>query len=132
MDVYVLLFSDEQGNEGIHTLKEGDRNIVLMFEVEDDATRFSLLLEAQDFPPAAVEKFDADDIESFCQEAGYDCALVPEGALAVPPESNAQELDWDPATDNNQREEAAAASDGESEISNSELDRIRQQLEKLL
>jgi len=29
----------------------GRRNQVLMFASEDDATRFALMLEAQDFPP---------------------------------------------------------------------------------
>jgi hypothetical protein len=29
-----------------------------MFEAEDDATRFALMLEAQDFPEATVEAMD--------------------------------------------------------------------------
>ncbi|MCS6815504.1 MAG: DUF3110 domain-containing protein, partial [Cyanobacteria bacterium] len=57
MQVFVLLFNAGTDQEGIHTLKMmdpelGERNVVLMFEAEDDATRFSLMLEAQDFPAA--------------------------------------------------------------------------------
>gem|GEM_PF-3889562 len=48
--VYVLLFNARSENEGIHTLQIGDRNVVLMFESEDDAIRFGGMLEAQDFP----------------------------------------------------------------------------------
>ena len=126
MVVYVLLFNARTDNEGIHTLKIEDRNFVLMFEDEDDATRFGLLLEAQDFPPATVESFEADEIEEFCQSAGYECKQVPQGALAMPPETNVEETDWDPS----QAPEPTQA-EGTS-LAESELDRIRQQLEKLL
>ena len=50
MRVFVLLFNARTENEGIHTIQLGDRNKVLMFESEDDATRFGVMLEAQDFP----------------------------------------------------------------------------------
>ena len=133
MLVYVLLFNARTENEGIHTLKDRDRNVVLMFENEDDATRFGLLLEAQDFPSPSVESFELEDIEEFCQGAGYDYTLVPEGALAVPPESNVDKTDWDPDAAPDERPSPAPSSAQEKpEFSESELDRIRRQLEDLL
>lgn len=129
MRVFVLLFNARTENEGIHTLKLGDRNTVLMFEAEDDATRFGLLLEAQDFSSPSVEAFDLEEIEEFCRGANYDCKLVPKDTLAVPPETNLEATDWQlegqPA--------AAPAEEAETgELSSSELDRIRRQLEGLL
>lgn len=118
--VFVLLFNAGTENEGIHTIKIGDRNKVLMFESEDDATRFALMLEAQDFPEATVEKMDAEEIEEFCNSAGYDWQLVEEGMLELPPETNVEKTDWD----------ANADEIKEPEIS--DLDRIRRQLEGLL
>jgi hypothetical protein len=67
MRVFVLLFNARTENEGIHTVRVGDRNQVLMFESEDDASRFALMLEAQDFPPATVEPMDSEEIEEFCE-----------------------------------------------------------------
>lgn len=128
MVVYVLLFNARTENEGIHTLKIEDRNVVLMFENEDDAIRFGLMLEAQDFPPATVESFDPEEIEEFCQTAGYECKQVPEGALAMPPESNVEKTDWDPET----APEGTTVDSDETDFSQSELDRIRRQLENLL
>lgn len=127
--VFVILFNARTSNEGIHTLQVENRNVVLMFEAEDDATRFGLMLEAQDFPPCSVESFEQEEIEEFCQSAGYECKLVPEGTLAVPPEHNVENMDWDPDTE---PRTAIASSDSEMEMSNSELDRIRRQLEGLL
>ncbi|AOY84293.1 DUF3110 domain-containing protein [Moorena producens JHB] len=118
--VYVLLFNARTENEGIHTIQIGDKQTVLMFEKEDDATRFALLLEAQDFPTPTVEAIDLEEIEEFCQSAGYDSELVSEGMLAMPPETNLEKTDWQPDVKKTE----------EPEIS--DLDRIRRQLENLL
>lgn len=126
MQVFVLLFNARQENEGIHTLKIGDRNTVLMFESEDDATRFGLLLEAQDFPTATVETIDEQEVREFCESAGYDCQLVPEGMLAVPPESNVEQTDWSPEGPTNVPAESGA------DLSSDEIERIRRRLEGLL
>jgi hypothetical protein len=123
MRVYVLLFNAGTENEGIHTIQMGDRNKVLMFEEEDDATRFALLLEAQDFPPASVEAMDDEEIKEFCQSVDYDWELVASGDLAIPPEQNVEQTDWqiDPDTP-----------EVESEFGSPELDDIRKRLEGLL
>ncbi|MBV8884879.1 MAG: DUF3110 domain-containing protein [Chroococcidiopsidaceae cyanobacterium CP_BM_RX_35] len=120
MRVFVLLFNARTENEGIHTIQVGDRNQVLMFESEDDATRFALMLEAQDFPTATVEAMDAEEIKEFCQLTDYDWELVPDGALALPPETNVSKTHW-------QADESKPAN-----VADSELDRIRRQLEGLL
>ncbi|MBV9386101.1 MAG: DUF3110 domain-containing protein [Chroococcidiopsidaceae cyanobacterium CP_BM_ER_R8_30] len=120
MRVFVLLFNARTENEGIHTIRVGDRNQVLMFESEDDATRFALMLEAQDFPTATVEAMDNEEIKEFCESADYDWELIPEGALALPPETNVAQTDW-------QANEPESAN-----VAESELDRIRRQLEGLL
>ena len=125
MRVFVLLFNARTENEGIHTIQVGDRNKLLMFESEDDATRFALMLEAQDFPPATVERMDSEEVEEFCNGAGYDWELVPDGALAVPPESNVEDTDW--------KEEGTQPPESNAEIADdAELDRIRRQFEGLL
>ncbi|WP_297041304.1 DUF3110 domain-containing protein, partial [Thermosynechococcus sp. OHK43] len=59
MRVYVLLYNPGTENEGIHSLQLGDRNLILMFESEDDANRYAMLLEAQDFHPPSVVPIDA-------------------------------------------------------------------------
>ena len=129
MQVYVLLFNAGTDNEGIHSLQANGRNTVLMFEDEDDATRFGLMLEAQDFPTPDIEAFEQDEIEEFCEEAGFDLRLIPAGSLMVPPDNAVEETDWDP--DGEYVEEVPPTAD-ESRLSNEELDDIRQRLEKLL
>jgi hypothetical protein len=120
MRVFVLLFNARTENEGIHTIQVGDRNKILMFESEDDATRFAVMLEAQDFPTATVEAMDAEEIKEFCESADYDWEVIPEGALALPPETNLEQTDWE--LDQSEPEDLA----------DSDLDSIRRKLEGLL
>lgn len=122
MRVFILLFNARTENEGIHTIQIGDRNKVLMFESEDDATRYALMLEAQDFPTATVEAMDAEEIKEFCRDADYDWELIEEGLLELPPENNVEATDW--------QIESQEPEVKEPEIS--DLDRIRRQLEGLL
>ncbi|MBE7385292.1 MAG: DUF3110 domain-containing protein [Leptolyngbya sp. SIO1E4] len=129
MQVYALLFNAGTDNEGIHSLQAGGRNTVLMFESEDDATRFGLMLEAQDFPTPTVEGFDEKEIEEFCQGAGFDCKRIPAGALVMPPDDNVDKTDW--KADGTYDGEEPPTAD-ESRLSNEELDDIRRRLEGLL
>ena len=132
MQVFVVLFNARTENEGIHSLKVGDRNIVLMFEDEDDATRFGGLLEAQDFPPCSVEGFESEEIEEFCRGAGYEAKMVETGTLVMPPEQNLETTDWDPETRPESLPQRSESTESAQDMSQKELDRIRQQLEKLL
>ena len=132
MQVYVLLFNAGTDNEGIHSLQANGRNTVLMFEDEDDPTRFGLMLEAQDFPPVTVEKMEDQDIIEFCSSADYGYELIGSGELTLPPESNVSETDWNESGDYEDEEKSESPKTEKEDMSNDELDRIRQQLEGLL
>lgn len=140
MRVYVLLIAADTDNQGIHTIKEfgTDRHKVLMFECEDDATRYALLLEAQDFPTPTVEAIDSEEVESFCRDAGYDTELVREGTTApvIPPPANIELEDWEqknaPADAKAAETTQTQEDPGDREMSDTDLDDIRRRLEKLL
>jgi hypothetical protein len=138
MRIFVLIFNAHTENEGIHTVKVGDRNKILMFESEDDALRFALMLEAQDFPTPTVEAIDAEEIKEFCESANYDWEIIPENSdLVIPPEINVDETDWQVDAENEDTDEDLFDSEQvpraeETELSDSELENIRRKLEGLL
>ncbi len=137
MRVFVLLFHARTENEGIHTVREGDRNKILMFESEDDATRFALMLEAQDFPTPTVEPINAEEVKQFCQSTGYKWEIVPKDSdLVIPPEVNLDQTDWQPDGQQSDTGDDTLRpnqmSQEEQELSDLELDRIRRKLEGLL
>ncbi|MDE5071939.1 MAG: DUF3110 domain-containing protein [Trichodesmium sp. St16_bin4-tuft] len=120
MRIFVLLFNARTENEGIHTIQMDSSQKVLMFESEDDATRFGVLLEAQAFPTPTVEEFDQEEIIEFCRSVDYDWEIIPSGKLEIPPEHNVEKTNW--------QEDANQA----SENTEADLDKIRRQLEGLL
>ena len=139
MRVFVLIFNAGTDNEGIHSVRitndqglKGNR--ILMFESEDDATRYALMLEAQDFAVPTVEMMDAADVQEFCESAGYDWEIISENSeLAIPPAINVEETDWEANAEIWYTGEDFLATDPSvPEIANSDLDSIRRQLEGLL
>lgn len=135
MRVFVLLFNARTENEGIHTIREGDRNKILMFESQDDAERFAMLLEAQDFPTATPESMDVEEVKEFCAEAGYSWEIVvADGSLVIPPEINVENTDWDSENDTSGSKNTISTQNPqpELEIPDTELDSIRRRLEGLL
>ena len=136
MRVYILLFNANTSDEGIHTIQSGDRDKVLMFQEEDDATRFAILLEAQDFPEPTVEAIDAEEIKMFCEKANYEWEIIESGKLAVPPEKNLEQTAWDLEKDQESSSQTSSeqepTEEEENDLSSNELNKIRNQLEGLL
>ncbi len=130
MRVHVLLYNAGSDGEGIHSLEISGRTIVLMFENPDDAERYGGLLEAQDFPLPDIEELEREEVESFCNEAGYEARLVESGFLPnndedrlfiSPPETN---LDVDNWQDRSERIDI--------ESNSQDLEDFRKKLEDLL
>ena len=86
---FILLYNKETDNQGIHTILTENRNKILIFESEQDATKFSEMLEDHDFPRLVVQTVEIEQVEKFCKDEDYDWELVLKGALIVPPASNA-------------------------------------------
>ncbi|MGQ9865156.1 MAG: DUF3110 domain-containing protein [Pseudanabaenaceae cyanobacterium] len=121
--LWVLLYNVGSDNEGIYTRWENGRNRVVAFVQEDDAIRYAAMLEAQDFPYPQVEALAQDELEAFCQEAGLETIVVEPDELLLPLEHNMAETEW-------QAEGTPTAT--AEDLSDTELARIRQQLENLL
>ncbi len=136
MRVNVLLYDSGKDTEGIHSLEISGKTVVLMFENRDDAERYSLLLEAQDFPIPTIETLDRSEVESFCNEAGYEACFVQKGfvpqsdhekLMLVPPELNKDVSNW--------QEDSFELTNSESYNDKSDIDsleKIRKNLEDLL
>ena len=135
MRVHVLLYDSGEESEGIHSLEIAGKTLVLMFESLDDAERYSGLLEAQDFPVPTIESLSREEIEDFCNEAGYETRFIESGFVPendderiflAPPESNLDVSSW--------KEENLQdiSQDNMKESGLNQLDDIRKKLEELL
>jgi hypothetical protein len=122
MRLWVLIFNSGSDTEGIYTLLVNGKNTVVAFADEDDALRYSGLLEAQDFLCPSVERIDDREIQEFCDDSGFELSIVQAGELAIPPELNVEKTDWNP---DGTVEESAPVED-------SAIEMMRRRLEGLL
>ncbi|AFY75243.1 Protein of unknown function (DUF3110) [Synechococcus sp. PCC 7502] len=131
MKVWVLLFNADSHNQGIYTRLENGKNIVLAFTQEDDALRYAMLLEAQDFPSAVTESIDEKELVEICEDTGLGLNIVHEDELAIPPAHNVEKTDWQSDDD---FDDSDFASDDDVEISAEalEIEIMRRKLEGLL
>jgi hypothetical protein len=129
MQLWVLLFNTDPDNQGIYARWEGGQNTVIAFTDEDDATRYGLMLEAQDFLCPTPEPIDEQELKAFCEEAGYELAIVREDDLALPPEHNLEETDWQSHSEN-QDVNPLKSADRTNEAD--EIEIMRRRLEGLL
>ena len=129
MRVHVLLYEVGNASEGIHSLELSGKTVVLMFENKDDAERYCVLLEAQDFPCPTVVNLEREEIELFCSKAGYENRFVESGFIPktdeeklslVPPQQNRETTCW-------QVNDAEQMQQG-----NDSLEDIRKKLEELI
>jgi hypothetical protein len=124
---WALLFKPGSGNEGIYSRQEGDTNIVLVFQEEEDAERYASMLSATDFPEAEATSIEIEGLLAFCNDGGHMLGMVPTGALVTPPEESVDDFDWQP----DPMPPSAEALEGASEMTQEELDAARRSLGSL-
>ena len=85
-EITVLLYQ-KYGQEGIHTLRFGNDNVVLAFENSFTARRYSQAQAKRDLPKPAVENFFIQEIVDFCRSSGHGLLLVPSDQFLEPPDA---------------------------------------------
>ena len=76
-------------DDGAYALEssEGEK-ILLMFEEEDDAIRYALMLEDQDYPEMNVVEVDDDSAIKACEMFDYEYNVITADDIVVPPKNN--------------------------------------------
>ncbi|KAL6747530.1 hypothetical protein V8C86DRAFT_1309050 [Haematococcus lacustris] len=99
--VFVILFGvGERESEGIYSLRafaeDGlPQETIIVFESDEDASRYAGLLEATMDHCPAVCSIPPEGLRAFCMEHGYRCRLEPRGSLLIPPDFNVGVTDWE-------------------------------------
>lgn len=84
-----ILTIDGREDQGAYSVVDEDGNQVLyMFEEEDDAVRFAMMLEEMDYPTMHVIEIEDDIILKTCEMNGYQYAIITSDDLVIPPEEN--------------------------------------------
>jgi hypothetical protein len=83
--MYILTVTGKE-SEGAYSVVDDEGNKILyIFEQEDDAIRFAMMLEDQDYPDMHIIEVDDQVMISTCESHGYNYAVISKNDIVVPP-----------------------------------------------
>ena len=73
-------------NEGAYSVKnEEGEHVLYLFEHEDDATRYAMMLEDNDYPEMHVIEVEPEMMIGVCEEHGYGYTIITPNDIVIPP-----------------------------------------------
>tara|TARA_R100000742_G_C4170364_1_gene8853 strand:+ start:82 stop:327 length:246 start_codon:yes stop_codon:yes gene_type:complete len=73
--------------EGAYSVRDTSGNQLLyLFEEEDDAERYAMMLEEQEYPEIKIMEVDDDLMVKTCQLHGYRYTIITSNDIVIPPE----------------------------------------------
>ena len=84
--MYILTIAGKENNGAYSVTDESGEQILYLFEKEDDATRFAMMLEDdQDYPEMHILEVEADIMIKTCQLHGYNYTVITPNDIVIPP-----------------------------------------------
>ena len=85
--MYILTIEGKE-NEGAYSVKNDQGNHVLyLFEDEDDACRYAMMLEEDDYPEMHVIEVEPDMMIGVCEQHGYEYTVITPNDIVIPPKN---------------------------------------------
>jgi len=86
--MFILTLSGKN-KEGAYSVTNSEGNQILyIFEQEDDALRFSMMLEDKDYPELDVVEVDDDLMIQTCEMHEYNYTIITANDLVIPPDED--------------------------------------------
>lgn len=83
--MYLITVKGKETAGAYAAVDEFGDNILYMFEEEDDALRFAMLLEEDDYPEMNVVEVDREIAIKACNYHGYDYQIFTKNDIVIPP-----------------------------------------------
>jgi hypothetical protein len=83
--MYILTVNGKE-NDGAYSVKDDEGNQILyLFEEEDDACRYAMMLEDDDYPPMHVIEVEDEVMIKTCEVHDYNYTVITENDIVIPP-----------------------------------------------
>ena len=83
--MFILTVAGKE-NDGAYSVTDDDGNQILyLFEEEDDAVRYALLLENSDYPEMHVLEVEDEVMIKTCQVHNYNYTVITSDDIVIPP-----------------------------------------------
>jgi len=84
-----ILTIDGAESEGAYSVStQGGEQVLYLFEEEDDAIRYALLLEEQNYPEMHVIEVDGKVVIKTCEMHDYRYSVITKNDIVIPPVEN--------------------------------------------
>jgi len=87
--MFILTITGKE-KEGAYAVEDKNRGgqILYIFEEEDDADRYAMMLEDGGYPDMNVIEVDEDLMMKTCHIHGYKYAIITKNDIVIPPEDH--------------------------------------------
>jgi hypothetical protein len=86
--MFILTINGRE-DEGAYSVIDDDGiQTLYIFEEEDDAVRFAIMLEEEEYPEMHVMEVDEEVVISICEAHDHQYAIITKDDLVIPPEIN--------------------------------------------
>ena len=83
--MYILTVAGKE-NEGAYSVNDTEGNQILyLFEEEDDAVRYAMMLEEEDYPEMHVIEVDEELMLKTCDLHDYKYTVITKNDIVIPP-----------------------------------------------
>ena len=84
-----ILTIDGKEKEGAYSVaNEIGEKVLYIFEEEDDATRYAMMLEDEGYPDMNVVEVDEELMIKTCNIHGHEYAVITKNDIVIPPEKH--------------------------------------------
>ncbi len=84
--MFILTVAGKE-REGAYSVRDGQGNQILyLFEEEDDATRYAMMLEDDDYPEMHVLEVEDEIMVKTCKIHGYNYTVITPNDIVIPPD----------------------------------------------
>ena len=86
--MFILTVNGKEA-EGAYSVTDDDgEQILYLFEEEDDAVRYAMMLEENGYPDMHVIEVDDDLMIKTCSIHGYNYSIITPNDIVIPPDSD--------------------------------------------
>ena len=86
--MFILTVEGKEAEGAYSIPDENGEQVLYIFEDEDDAIRFALLLEDQDYPEMHVIEVDGKVVIKTCELHDYRYSVITKNDIVIPPLEN--------------------------------------------
>ena len=84
--MFILTIEGKEKEGAYSVANELGEKVLYIFEEEDDATRYAMMLENEGYPDMTLLEIDEEVLLKTCEQHGYHYTVITPNDIVVPPD----------------------------------------------